>query len=76
MAIKLMATGEKVSIQWFWVASDGSKHRNNRGFVHNAWDVKCSCGWESKTGGAIKSAIKAEVENHKICAHNYTWEVK
>ena len=73
--MRLIATDQKVTIQWFWVAADGSKHRNNVGFIHNAWDVKCSCGWESKTGGAIKAAIKRDVEMHKIMEHHYKWEV-
>jgi hypothetical protein len=72
--MKLVPTTEKVSIQWFAVLSDGSKMRNNAGFVHNAWDVICSCGWESKTGGAIKSSLKETVEAHKWLEHNYAWQ--
>ena len=72
--MKLVPTTEKVSIQWFAVLSDGSKMRNNAGFVHNAWDVVCSCGWESKTGGAIKSSLKETVEAHKWSEHNYAWQ--
>ena len=73
--MKLVATKEKVQIQWFAVLHDGSKMRNNKGFVHNAWDVTCSCGWESKTGGAIKSCVKDLVNNHKWNAHDYTYEL-
>lgn len=71
--MKLVATTEKVQIQWFAILHDGSKMRNNKGFSHNAWDVKCSCGWESKTGGAIKACVAREVEAHKWDAHDYTW---
>jgi hypothetical protein len=71
--MKLVPTTEKVSIQWFAILNDGTKIRNNAGFVHNAWDVVCSCGWESKTGGAIKSCVKDLAENHKWDAHNYTY---
>jgi hypothetical protein len=69
--MKLKATKEKVTIEWFAVFADGSKMRNVQGFVHNAWDVKCSCGWESKTGGAIKSCMIQEVWNHKYFEHDY-----
>lgn len=71
--MKLVPTTEKVQIQWFAVLHDGSKMRNNKGFIHNAWDVKCSCGWESHTGGAIKASVVRDVEAHKWDAHNYTW---
>ncbi len=73
--MKLVPTKEKVKIQWFWVAGDGTKIRNNKGFVHYAWDVKCSCGWETKTGGAIKASVKRDVEAHKYYEHDYTWKV-
>ena len=73
--MKLVPTTEKVSIQWFAVLHDGSKVRNNKGFIHNAWDAKCSCGWESRTGGAIKACVQREVEAHKCDAHNYSWKV-
>jgi len=29
------------------------------------WDVKCSCGWESRTGGAIYSSVLRNVEDHR-----------
>jgi hypothetical protein len=73
--MKLAPTDAKVRIEWFWVASNGERIRNNKGFVHNAWDVKCSCGWESASGGAIKAAMIREVEKHKMHFHNYTWKV-
>jgi hypothetical protein len=73
--MKLVPTTDKVVIQWFAVLHDGTKLRNNKGFIHNAWDVTCSCGWESKTGGAIKSYVKDLAENHKWDAHNYTYSL-
>jgi len=71
--MKLVATDQKVTIQWFAVMHDGSKIRNNKGFIHNAWDVKCSCGWESKTGGAIKACVARIADEHKWDVHNYSW---
>lgn len=29
------------------------------------YEAKCSCGWETRTGGAVKSYIDREVEDHK-----------
>ena len=73
--MKLQATNEKATIKWFAVFSDGSKMRNNKGFIHNAWDVECSCGWSTKSGGAIKAWIEQEVFNHKYLDHNYQIKV-
>lgn len=33
-----------------------------RGF---GFDVRCSCGWDSKTGGAVKSYVEEEVRKHR-----------
>jgi hypothetical protein len=73
--MKLVPTNEKITIKWFAVLSDGSKMRNNKGFIHNAWDVECSCGWESRTGGAIKAAVVKDVDKHKLFVHNYEFVV-
>jgi hypothetical protein len=29
------------------------------------WDARCSCGWETRTGGAIHARIKESVADHK-----------
>lgn len=71
--MKLVATTEKVTIQWFAVLRGGEKMRNTKGFQHNAWEAKCSCGWETKTGGAIKASVQRDVEDHKRFDHNYEW---
>jgi len=71
--MKLVPTNEKITIKWFAVLSDGSQMRNNKGFIHNAWDVVCSCGWESRTGGAIKAAVQKDVDRHKWLVHDYEW---
>jgi hypothetical protein len=69
--MKLKSTDEKVTIKWFAVFQDGSKMRNIQGFQHNAWDVECSCGWKTRSGGAIKSYMIEEVQNHKLYEHDY-----
>jgi hypothetical protein len=70
--MKITATTEKITIKWFAILSDGSKMRMNRGFIHNAFDVTCSCGWETSTGGAVRSYIQDKVDLHKVYVHNYT----
>ena len=72
--MKLIATDTKVQIKWFAVLHDGSKMRNSQGFVHNAWDVECSCGWKTSTGGAIKASVLRDVLAHKRFEHNYKWD--
>jgi len=73
--MKLQPRTEKIHIKWFAVLSDGSKIRNNKGFQHNAWDIECSCGWKTATGGAIKAYIKTEIFHHKWLVHNYQIKV-
>jgi len=69
--MKLLATKEKVTIKWFAVLHDGTQVRNNKGLIHNAWDVTCSCGWKTRTGGAIRSCMEEEVFYHKMIEHDY-----
>lgn len=39
--------------------------------MRGAWacEAKCSCGWETRTGGAVRSSIERDVRWHK-------WEVE
>ncbi len=32
------------------------------------WDVRCSCGWETRTGGAIEAFIRSELFWHRFYA--------
>lgn len=36
-----------------------------RGTWPFGYDVTCSCGWETTTGGAVRSSVEAEVHLHK-----------
>jgi len=31
-----------------------------------AWEASCSCGWQTRTGGAIRAYVQREVHWHKI----------
>jgi hypothetical protein len=73
--MKLIATDTKVQIKWF-VYSMGEKMRHNSTMRGTwGWDAECSCGGESKTGGAIRSSVATDVEMHKRIAHNYRYEL-
>jgi len=72
--MKQVPTTEKVQIKWF-VYAMGEKFPKQSGMSgFNAFDATCSCGWESRTGGAIYRCVKEEVELHKSIKHNYEWE--
>lgn len=32
------------------------------------YDATCECGWDSKTGGAVKSSVERDVRDHKYDA--------
>jgi hypothetical protein len=32
------------------------------------YDVECSCGWESKTGGATRASVRDALDDHRIDA--------
>jgi hypothetical protein len=33
------------------------------------WDATCKCGWQSRTGGAIKASVQRDVWDHKLDVH-------
>lgn len=74
--MKLVATKEKVQIQWFvYDVQTGEKYRPTSGVIgYIAWDAVCSCGWSTKTGGAIKASVVRDVEAHKSIQHDYEWK--
>jgi hypothetical protein len=72
----LIASDEKVTIKWF-VYSMGVKLPRTAS-MRGSWDgydFECSCGYESRTGGAIKSCVTELLEKHKRLEHNYSWKM-
>jgi len=56
-------------IRWFFYV-DGVRYPHSaslRGRVLG-WDATCSCGWDSRTGGAIKASVRRDVDWHKCQA--------
>jgi hypothetical protein len=64
---------DKHKMKWFarwggeWIA-------RSAGMQGKEWDVKCSCGWQTNTGGAIESNIRWAVKMHKWEVENGFWE--
>ena len=61
----------KHRIQWWAYAydSEGNEQKIRRSdSMRGPWgyDVTCSCGWESRTGGAIRAYVQKEVYWHKM----------
>ena len=59
------------SIKWFAVFADGSMMPREKSMPDSGfgWDAKCSCGWESRTGGAIAACVRRYINEHK----EYAW---
>jgi hypothetical protein len=60
-------------IRW-WVYTGGTDERGRREKIRRCatmrgwwpgYDADCSCGWETRTGGAVRSYIEHEVWEHK-----------
>lgn len=55
-------------IKWFVYA--GGEKIPRKASMRGQWgyDVECSCGWQTRTGGAVKRYVAEEVYWHKILA--------
>jgi len=74
LKVKLIATDEKIKIKWFvWSGDVKMPHESSmRGTW--GWDATCSCGWETRTGGAVRSSVLQDVQKHKRFDHNYAYD--
>jgi hypothetical protein len=59
----MTATEHRIS----WYVYVGGERVRRAATMRGTWgyDVTCSCGWETKTGGATKSYVAGEVWLHK-----------
>lgn len=68
-------------IRWYvYAGGNGSplvkmRHKATMRGHWPGWDVECSCGWQTLTGGATRSYIRAEVELHKILVGVKGWRI-
>lgn len=64
---KAQTTGHRIS---WWVYTGNGQERIRRTAKMRGWwpgyDVTCSCGWETRTGGAVRSYVEREVWLHKF----------
>lgn len=69
--MKLVPTADKVKITWFvWTGGERfPKTANMRG--EWGYDAKCSCGYETRTGGATRKYVENQMRLHKIKDHDY-----
>lgn len=47
---------------------DGDELIPRESSMRGAWEceAKCSCGWETRAGGAVRSWIDREIADHKL----------
>jgi hypothetical protein len=49
---------------WVWAGGEKLRHTSQmRGTW--GWDASCTCGWQTRTGGAVKAYVANEVWFHK-----------
>lgn len=53
---------------WVYAGPERIRHTNH---MRGQWgyDATCSCGWDSHTGGAVRSAVALAVWEHKFLDH-------
>jgi len=37
------------------------------------WDATCTCGWDSRTGGATRASVERQVRDHKFDVEHGFW---
>jgi hypothetical protein len=62
-----MAKTEK-SHQARWFVYAGSERIPHTSRMRGQWgyDVECSCGWKTRTGGAVRSYVQTELDIHRL----------
>ena len=73
MSMKLVPTNEKVNIKWFVYAGEEKIRYNKTMRGQWGYEASCSCWWETRSGGAVRSSIQWEIETHKVYDHGYKW---
>jgi hypothetical protein len=74
LKVKLKAAGEKVTIKWFVWAGDVKMPYESSMRGTWGWDATCSCGWQTRTGGAVRSSVLESVQDHKKYEHGYEYD--
>ena len=56
---------------WGWNSSTGEQRKMRHASTMRGtwgWDVTCSCGWESRTGGATRASVQRDLDDHRLDA--------
>lgn len=67
-----MQSGETSKHRIIWWVYAGSDRIRHSAQMRGRWgyDVTCTCGWETHTGGAVRRHIRDEVYFHKLFAQS------
>lgn len=53
-------------IRWYvWSGGEKMPHQATMRGRWPGWDAACECGWETRTGGATKTSVQRDVDDHK-----------
>lgn len=64
MTVETVAQQHRI-MWWVYAGRERIRHTDTmRG--RWGWDATCTCGWDTKTGGAVRSYIAREVMWHKV----------
>jgi hypothetical protein len=73
-----MSTGEQHRIRHYVYTGSGDDREliPREATMRGDWpcEAKCSCGWETHSGGAVLSYIRREVADHKWDVENGFWK--
>ena len=59
-----------------WFVYSGGELIPREATMRGAWpyEARCSCGWETRTGGAVRSFIEREIADHKFDVEHGFWK--
>lgn len=58
-----------------WYVHSGGELIPRESSMRGAWpfEAKCSCGWETRTGGAVRSYVAFLIRDHKFDVEHGFW---
>lgn len=58
-----------------WYVYAGRERIPHTSAMRGTWgfDVVCSCGWDSQTGGATRGSVERDFDSHKFDADPDAW---
>lgn len=63
------ANVDRPRFRWFAVY-DGQRYRRQASMRGTwGWDVVCTCGWDSRTGGATRTSVLRDIDDHLLHDH-------